>query len=99
MRISLNWLGRYVQFKVTSEELAQRLTSVGLEVESIEQLGAAFDKFVVGEVLSVRKHPNADKLSLCEVRVDASKEFFRVSPRSANSVWCSECSCPDKKSQ
>jgi len=69
MRISLNWLRRYVQFKISPEELAQKLTSVGLEVEGIEHLGIALQNFVVGEVLSVRKHPNADRLSVCDVKV------------------------------
>ena len=69
MRISLNWLRRYVQFKISPEELAQKLTSVGLEVEGIEHIGIALQNFVVGEVLSVRKHPNADRLSVCNVKV------------------------------
>ena len=69
MRISLNWLRRYVQFKISPDELAQQLTSVGLEVEGIEDLGSALKGFVVGEVLSVRKHPNADRLSVCMVKV------------------------------
>ena len=69
MRISLNWLRRYVQFKISPEQLAQMLTSVGLEVEGIDQLGHAFKNFVVGEVISVKKHPNADRLSVCDVKV------------------------------
>ncbi len=73
MRISLNWLSRYVDLKDRPEELADRLTSVGLEVEGIEHLGAPFDNFVVGEVLSVGKHPNADKLSICKVDVSRKK--------------------------
>ncbi len=72
MRISLNWLRRYVQFKISPEELAQKLTSVGLEVEGIEQLGLALQNFVVGEILSVKKHPNADRLSVCDVKVGGS---------------------------
>ncbi|MGA7162259.1 MAG: phenylalanine--tRNA ligase subunit beta [Bacteroidota bacterium] len=73
MRISLNWLQRYVQFNISHLELAKRLTLVGLEVEDIEELGSAFDKFVVGDIVSVKKHPNADRLSLCEVRVDRTE--------------------------
>jgi len=69
MRISLNWLRRYVQLKISADELAQKLTSVGLEVEGVEDLGRALQGFVVGEVLSVKKHPNADRLSVCIVRV------------------------------
>ena len=90
MRISLNWLRRYVQFKISPEELAQKLTSVGLEVEGIDQLGRAFKNFVVGEILSVRKHPNADRLSVCDVKVG------RNPVSASNSVRCSECSCRTK---
>ena len=72
MRISLNWLRRYVQFKISPDELAQKLTSVGLEVEGIEDLGNTLKSFVIGEVLSVKKHPNADRLSVCIVRVSGA---------------------------
>lgn len=69
MRISLKWLQQYVDVKFSPEELAQKLTNLGLEVESIEYLGKKFEGFVVGEVLDVQKHPNADRLRLCSVRV------------------------------
>jgi phenylalanyl-tRNA synthetase beta chain len=72
MRISLNWLQRYIDIPYTPEDLAQRLTMVGLEVESIERLGEKYDKFFVGEVLEVAKHPNADKLTVCKVNVGNS---------------------------
>ena len=69
MKISLRWLERYVDINVTAEELGEQLTMVGLEVESIEDQGDKYKNFVVGEVLEVRKHPNADKLTLCKVFV------------------------------
>lgn len=72
MRISLNWLQRYIEIPFKPEDLARRLTMVGLEVESIERLGKKYDKFFVGEVLEVAKHPNADKLTVCKVNVGDS---------------------------
>ncbi|MDE3059247.1 MAG: phenylalanine--tRNA ligase subunit beta, partial [Bacteroidota bacterium] len=72
MRISFNWLRRYVIFTSTPEEVAQILTSVGLEVEKVEHLGKHLEGFVVGEVLAAEKHPNADKLTVCQVRVEES---------------------------
>lgn len=69
MRISVNWLRRYIQFKLSTDQLAQQLTSVGLEVESMEYLGKVFSGFVVGEVVAVQKHPHADRLTICEVRI------------------------------
>jgi phenylalanyl-tRNA synthetase beta chain len=71
MRISLQWLRRYIETDLSAEEIGAILTSRGLEVEKIEYPGKKFDGFVVGEVLSVRKHPNADKLSVCLVKVNA----------------------------
>lgn len=67
MRASLNWLKQYVEIPMAPEELASKLTMVGLEVESIERLGEKFDKFVIGRVVDVVKHPKADKLTVCTV--------------------------------
>ncbi len=69
MKISLSWLHDYVSWGVSPEEVAHRLTMVGLEVESIENLGKQFDGFVVGEVIDRQKHPDADKLTVCSVNV------------------------------
>ena len=67
MKITLNWLRNYVDFPGSSEELAERLTMLGLEVESIRRVGGEFEGIVVAQVLSRDRHPNADKLSLCRV--------------------------------
>jgi phenylalanyl-tRNA synthetase beta chain len=69
MKISLNWLKKYIDIRISAEELAEQLTMVGFEVESIENLGEKFRSFVVGEVLEVNRHPNADRLTLCKVNV------------------------------
>ena len=71
MRISLRWLGKYVKLNIPPEALAEKLALIGLEVEEIEYLGKQFDGFVVGEVLSVRKHPNADRLTVCSVLIES----------------------------
>jgi phenylalanyl-tRNA synthetase beta chain len=67
MRVTLNWLKQYVEFGWSAEELAERLTMLGLEVEGVHKLGGEFEGVVVAQVLSRDKHPNADKLSLCRV--------------------------------
>jgi len=74
MIISLNWLKEYVDFSVSPEELADRLTMSGLEVESIEYVGKALESVVVAEILDMGKHPDADKLSLCRVS-DGEAEY------------------------
>lgn len=67
MKITLNWLRAFVEVDGSPEELAERLTMLGLEVESRQRLGGEFEGLVVAQVLSRDKHPNADKLSLCRV--------------------------------
>ena len=67
MKITLNWLKDYVDFTGTPEELRERLTMLGLEVEGMQTLGGEFQGVVVAEVLASEKHPNADKLSVCRV--------------------------------
>lgn len=67
MNITYNWLKEFVDFDATPDELAALLTMLGLEVESMEKLGAGMDDVVVALVEEKRQHPNADKLSLCRV--------------------------------
>lgn len=67
MKVTLNWLRNHVDFDGTPEELTERLTLLGLEVEAVERLAGQLDGVVVAQVLSRDKHPNADKLSVCRV--------------------------------
>ena len=67
MKVTLNWLKQYVDFNWSPEELTERLTMLGLEVEGVQKIAAAFDGIVVAQVLTHDKHPNADKLSVCRV--------------------------------
>src|SRR6266700_5641316 len=67
MKVTLNWLKQYVDFDWSPEELAERLTMLGIEVEGVQKLGGEFEGVVVAQVLTCDKHPNADKLSLCRV--------------------------------
>ncbi|MBC7232781.1 MAG: phenylalanine--tRNA ligase subunit beta [Chloroflexi bacterium] len=69
MRVPLSWLKEYVDIALPLPELAERMTLAGLEVAAIEQIGAewARDKIVVGEVVEVRPHPNADRLTIAVV--------------------------------
>jgi phenylalanyl-tRNA synthetase beta chain len=67
MKASLKWLGDYVDIKLTPKELAERLTMAGLEVKAIQTMGDTWDKVVIGEVIAVNPHPNADRLKLATV--------------------------------
>src|SRR3989440_6858217 len=67
MKITLKWLKQYVAFDGSPEELAERLTMLGIEVEGMKKTGGEFEGIVVAQVITRDKHPNADKLSLCRV--------------------------------
>ena len=67
MRVSRSWLDEWVSCDLDTEALAERLTTLGLEVDSVEPAAAPFTKVVVAEVLATQPHPNADRLTLCRV--------------------------------
>jgi phenylalanyl-tRNA synthetase beta chain len=68
VKISLNWLKDYADFAADPDEIAKAVTFLGFEVEGVERTGApALSHVVVGEVLVRARHPNADKLSVCQV--------------------------------
>ncbi|MEA5505234.1 phenylalanine--tRNA ligase subunit beta [Halotia wernerae UHCC 0503] len=73
MRISLNWLRELVEIKLAPEELAETLTMAGFEVEDIEDRRTWADGVVVGKVLERQPHPNADKLSVCQVDIGVAE--------------------------
>lgn len=75
MKISLNWLNRYVTLTQTPTQLEEALTLIGFEVEGIETTGLPeLPHVVVGEILTSEPHPNADKLSVCQVRTSETEE-------------------------
>lgn len=75
MKISLNWLNRYTTLSKSPKELEEALTLIGFEVEGIETTGLPdLPLVVVGEILSSEQHPNADKLSVCQVRTSLSED-------------------------
>lgn len=67
MRVPLSWLREFVDVDLTPEQLAERLTLLGMEVKTIERWGADWEHVVTGELLTVEKHPRADRLSLTTV--------------------------------
>jgi len=67
MKVSLKWLRDYVDIKLAPGELAERLTMSGLEVKGIQTIGGTWDNVVIGEVIAVNPHPNADRLKLATV--------------------------------
>jgi len=67
MKVTLNWLKQHVDFTWSPEELTERLTLLGLEVEGVQKIAGELEGVVVAQVVTRDKHPNADKLSVCRV--------------------------------
>ncbi|MCL4541151.1 MAG: phenylalanine--tRNA ligase subunit beta [Chloroflexi bacterium] len=69
MKVPLSWLKDFVPIVVPVEQLGQLLTSAGLEVESVTTIGEAWEGLVVGKILTLARHPRADRLQIAEVDV------------------------------
>ncbi|MGO9585376.1 MAG: phenylalanine--tRNA ligase subunit beta [Limisphaerales bacterium] len=67
MKVTLNWLKQYVDFDWSPEQLTERLTMLGLEVEGVHKTGGEFDGIVVAQILTRDPVPGSDKLSVCKV--------------------------------
>ncbi len=78
MKFSENWLRTWINPALSSAELAHQLTMSGLEVEALEPVAPAFNDVVVAEVLEVVKHPNADRLNICQVNVGEAQPLAIV---------------------
>lgn len=78
MKFSENWLRTRVNPELSSADLAHVLTMAGLEVEALEDLAPAFNDVFVAEVLEVVKHPDADRLNVCQVNVGEAEPLIIV---------------------
>ncbi|MFL6587192.1 MAG: phenylalanine--tRNA ligase subunit beta [Luteimonas sp.] len=76
MKFSENWLRQHVKTDATRDQLAATLTAIGLEVEEITPLGEALDGVVVARIVSAEKHPEADRLQVCQV--DAGGQTLQI---------------------
>lgn len=73
MKVSKLWLREWVNFSLTEQELAEQLTMAGLEVDAVNPVAGQFTHVIVAEVLNTKPHPDADKLTLCEVNINKDK--------------------------
>jgi phenylalanyl-tRNA synthetase beta chain len=76
MKFTLSWLKDHLETSASVDELTTRLSSIGLEVEGVDDPAKALGPFVIGRVLKAEKHPNADKLQVCQV--DTGSGVFEV---------------------
>ena len=77
MQISEAWLRSYVNPPISTETLVEQLTMAGLEVGSVEPAAALFSGVVVGEVISLQQHPDADRLRICQIAV-GQEELLQI---------------------
>ncbi len=78
MIISLNWLQEWIDFDLDPQELASKLTTIGLEVGSVSRVSPVSPKIKVGSIRSVRPHPESGKLKICKVDVGRSRTLSIV---------------------
>ena len=69
MLVPISWLKEFVSFNLSAEEVAEKFTSIGFEVENIIYQNKLHNNVVVGEVVEFSKHPNADKLTVCKINI------------------------------
>ena len=69
MIITFDWLKDHLKTNQKEKNLLEQLTNIGLEVESVESLSADNELFKVAEIVKTEKHPNADRLKVCDVNI------------------------------
>ena len=67
MKFTLSWLNEHLKLNNTVTQIAEKLTNLGLEVESVDSLNGNFQNFFICKILKSYKHPNADRLKVCEI--------------------------------
>ena len=82
MKVTYNWLKDFVNITASPEDMAKRLTSAGMEVEEIIYQNEHLHDVVVGRILKIEKHPQADKLVVCQV--DIGKEITQIITAATN---------------
>ena len=101
MKFTIDWLKEHLDTKYNDKKIVDKLTNIGLEVESFESQSSQQDEFVIAKIVNAERHPNADRLSVCDVDI-GEKEIVKVvrseerrvgkcKKRSANyicSTWC-----------
>ena len=67
MKITTNWLKEHLDTKLSENQIIDKLTGIGLEVEGVDSQSGELDSFIVAKILKVEKHPDADRLKVCDV--------------------------------
>ena len=77
MKVTFDWIKDYLNTNLKEQDLLEQLTNIGLEVESVENLSADNQLFKVAKIVKTEKHPNADRLKVCDVNI-GEKDLKKV---------------------
>ena len=77
MKFTIDWLKQHLDTNYNDKKIVDKLTNIGLEVESFESQSSQQDEFVIAKIINVEHHPNADRLSVCDVDI-GEKEIVKV---------------------
>ncbi len=86
MKFTLSWLKNHLETDASVAEIEYALTDLGLEVEGIENPAERLADFKIGKVLSAAKHPDADKLHICQYGASMEKEYFELRQKYQESI-------------
>ncbi len=73
MKFTVDWLKNHIDTKFNNSQIIDKLTNIGLEVESFENTVSELDSFIVAKIINAKTHPNADRLKLCDVDIGGEK--------------------------
>ena len=77
MKLTIDWLKQHLETKYNDKKIIDKLTNIGLEVESFENQSSEYNEFVIAKIVNTEQHPNADRLSVCDVDI-GKKEIVKV---------------------
>ena len=83
MKVTFDWLKDHLKTDLKEKNLLEQLTNIGLEVESVDNLSDSNELFKVAKIIKTEKHPNADRLKVCDVNV-GEKDLKKVVCGAAN---------------
>ena len=72
MKFTIDWLKQHLDTNYSDEKIIDKLTNIGLEVESFKSQSSEYDEFIIARIVNAEQHPNADRLMVCDV--DIGKE-------------------------
>lgn len=78
MKVSESWLRELANPNISTDDLVEQLTMAGLEIDAVEPVAGEFSGVIVGEIVSIEQHPNADKLRVCQVSCGDDSNLTQV---------------------